>query len=132
MPIYEYRCADCGHELEAIQKFSDAALERCPACGTDGLRRKISAAAFRLKGGGWYETDFKKDKRRNVAADADGGANDKPAADKAAGDKPAGDKSVADKPATESRPGGAAASPASAEGKRPATGDAGSTAGRTA
>jgi len=91
MPIYEYRCADCGHELEAIQKFSDEPLTQCPSCGASGLRRKISAAAFRLKGGGWYETDFKKDKRRNVVADgSDGksasgndGGSDKPAADAA-------------------------------------------------
>jgi putative FmdB family regulatory protein len=125
MPIYEYRCADCGHELEAIQKFSDSALERCPACGTDGLRRKISAAAFRLKGGGWYETDFKKDNRRNVAADADAGAGAK--------DKPAVDKPSGDKPAVESGAAGVAASgSASAESKRPATGDVASSAGRTA
>ena len=73
MPIYEYRCSECGHELEAIQKFSDPPLTACPDCGRDGLQRQISAAAFRLKGGGWYETDFKKDKRRNVVAEGDAG-----------------------------------------------------------
>ena len=69
MPIYEYVCDDCGHELEALQGISDDVLTECPDCHHAALRRKISAAAFRLKGGGWYETDFKKDNRRNVAGD---------------------------------------------------------------
>ena len=59
MPIYEYRCEHCQHKLEAIQKISDAPLVDCPACGQPGLKKLISAAGFRLKGGGWYETDFK-------------------------------------------------------------------------
>ena len=67
MPIYEYVCNDCGHELEALQGISDDVLTDCPECRQAALRRKISAAAFRLKGGGWYETDFKKDNRRNLA-----------------------------------------------------------------
>ncbi len=69
MPIYEYICDDCGHELEALQGISDDLLTECPACHHAALRRKISAAAFRLKGGGWYETDFKKDNRRNLAGE---------------------------------------------------------------
>ena len=60
MPIYEYRCEQCGHELEAMQRMADAALTDCPACSKPALQKMISAAAFRLKGGGWYETDFKK------------------------------------------------------------------------
>ena len=67
MPIYEYRCDDCGHELEAIQKMSDSALTDCPACDKPALKKLVSAGAFRLKGGGWYETDFKKGAKRNVA-----------------------------------------------------------------
>ena len=59
MPIYEYRCEACGHELEAIQKMSDAPLADCPECGDASLKKLISAAGFRLKGSGWYETDFK-------------------------------------------------------------------------
>jgi len=59
MPIYEYSCGACGHALEALQKLSDAPLTDCPACGKAELRKLISAAGFRLKGGGWYETDFK-------------------------------------------------------------------------
>jgi len=66
MPIYEYRCESCGHELEAIQKISDAALTDCPECGKPGLRKMISAAGFRLKGGGWYETDFKAGRKKNL------------------------------------------------------------------
>ncbi len=62
MPIYEYQCDSCGATFEAIQKFSDAPLTECRACGAEGVRKLLSAPAFRLKGGGWYETDFKKDK----------------------------------------------------------------------
>lgn len=67
MPIYEYRCAECGHELEKLQKISDAALTDCPACGKPALQKLVSAAGFRLKGGGWYETDFKSGKKKNIA-----------------------------------------------------------------
>ena len=69
MPIYEYQCKSCGHELEAFQKLSDDPLKECPACGDLELTKLISAAGFRLKGGGWYETDFKgsQDKKKNLA-----------------------------------------------------------------
>lgn len=66
MPIYEYRCKSCGHELEKLQRMSDDALTDCPACEKPDLQRLISAAGFRLKGSGWYETDFKTGKKRNV------------------------------------------------------------------
>lgn len=59
MPIYEYQCQDCGHELEKLQKMSDDPIKDCPACGKPQLIKKVSAAGFRLKGTGWYETDFK-------------------------------------------------------------------------
>ncbi len=75
MPIYEYRCQLCGHELEKLQRMSDEALRDCPACEKPALKRLISAAAFRLKGVGWYETDFKQGQQRNIA---DSG-NDSPA-----------------------------------------------------
>ena len=69
MPIYEYQCESCGHTLEALQKIADAPLVHCPACQADSLKKKVSAAAFRLKGGGWYETDFKSgDKKKNLAS----------------------------------------------------------------
>ena len=84
MPIYEYQCLGCAHEFETIQKFSDPELTRCPQCGKDLLKKKISAVAFRLKGGGWYETDFKSGDKRNVAggdeASKGAAADAKPAA----------------------------------------------------
>lgn len=68
MPIYEYVCENCGHHLEKLQRVSEAPLQQCPKCHQDTLKRLISAAGFRLKGGGWYETDFKdSDKKRNLA-----------------------------------------------------------------
>jgi putative FmdB family regulatory protein len=60
MPIYEYRCEACGHELEVIQKMTDEPLSDCPECGAPSLKKLLSAPGFRLKGSGWYETDFKK------------------------------------------------------------------------
>ena len=69
MPFYEYQCNHCGHTLEAMQKISDAPLKKCPHCGKPQLQRLMSAPVFRLKGGGWYETDFKseQDNKRNLA-----------------------------------------------------------------
>ena len=64
MPIYEYECHACGHRLEKLQRISDQPLTDCPACEQSGLRKLVSAAAFRLKGEGWYETDFKDGKSR--------------------------------------------------------------------
>jgi putative FmdB family regulatory protein len=65
MPIYEYICTDCGHELEVLQKLSDPLLEKCPVCTKNSLTKKISAAAFHLKGTGWYKTDFAGKKPEN-------------------------------------------------------------------
>ncbi len=76
MPIYEYVCQSCGHDMEALQKISDPPLTECPQCGKPELKKQISAAGFRLKGGGWYETDFKKggDKKKNLAGEKSGGS----------------------------------------------------------
>ncbi|PLW67983.1 FmdB family zinc ribbon protein [Pseudohalioglobus lutimaris] len=76
MPIYEYQCQKCGGEIEALQKISDAPLTDCPECGAPELKKKVSAAAFRLKGGGWYETDFKTGSKKNLhgAAESAGSA----------------------------------------------------------
>ena len=74
MPIYEYRCQECGHELEKLQRMSDDPLTDCPSCGQAQLKRLVSAAAFRLKGGGWYETDFKSGSKKNLV---DGGTDGK-------------------------------------------------------
>jgi len=59
VPIYEYKCDECDHRLEKLQKISDDPAKTCPECGKDSLRKLVSAAAFKLKGTGWYETDFK-------------------------------------------------------------------------
>lgn len=95
MPIYEYRCQACSHELETLQFMNEDPLTDCPECGKPELKRKMSAAGFRLKGGGWYETDFKKDKRRNVAGDGESKSSDKSGegksdsqSDRKSGDKP--------------------------------------------
>ena len=74
MPIYEYQCQACEHELEKLQKLSDAPISDCPECGKPEMKKKISAAGFRLKGGGWYETDFKTGKKKNLAGGSDSGA----------------------------------------------------------
>lgn len=88
MPIYAFECSACGHEFERLQKISDADPSDCPACGQPQVRRQVTAPSFRLAGGGWYETDFKKDgdKKRNLA---DGG---KPEAKAEAPAKPAESK----------------------------------------
>lgn len=70
MPIYEYRCASCGHELEALQKLSEAPLRECPACQKPALTKKVSAAGFHLKGSGWYVTDFRNSGAKQPAKDA--------------------------------------------------------------
>jgi putative FmdB family regulatory protein len=82
MPIYEYRCSACGHDLEALQKMTDAPLRKCPECGKTQLKRLVSAPQFRLKGSGWYETDFKNknETKRNLVEHA--AADSSEAADK--------------------------------------------------
>ena len=71
MPFYEYQCSRCGHHHEELQKVTDKPLRKCPDCGRLTLKRLMSAPVFRLKGGGWYETDFKSDKegKRNIAGE---------------------------------------------------------------
>jgi len=73
VPIYEYRCESCDHRLEKLQRMSEGELKDCPECKRPTLKRLVSAPAFRLKGSGWYETDFKKDNKRNLA---DSSSND--------------------------------------------------------
>lgn len=83
MPIYEYVCSTCDHTFDTLQKMSDTPLSVCPACEQPALKKKISAPSFRLSGSGWYETDFKSDKQKNLAK-ADTGDKDAGKADKAA------------------------------------------------
>lgn len=77
MPIYAFQCAECGHHFDRLQKLSDPDPEICPSCGKPAIKRQLTAPSFRLAGGGWYETDFKKDgdKKRNLV---DGGEGAKP------------------------------------------------------
>lgn len=106
MPFYEYRCDNCEYQLEALQKISDPPLLDCPQCGQPSLKKLVSAAAFRLKGSGWYETDFKKSGKKNLhesaAKEAGGKAGGKEtgAREGGAGEaaKTASDKGVGDKP----------------------------------
>ncbi len=72
MPIYEYQCRECGHRMEALQKISDAPLTACPLCQKAGLQKLVSASSFRLKGGGWYETDFKTGAKRHGTQESTG------------------------------------------------------------
>ena len=102
MPIYEYICTDCNHDHEALQKLSDAPLVDCPACGQSALKKKISAPGFRLSGSGWYETDFKSGKQRNLADSGDkNGDNKSPEKSDSAksGEKPAVKETKANKDA---------------------------------
>ncbi|MCP4300903.1 MAG: zinc ribbon domain-containing protein [Gammaproteobacteria bacterium] len=71
MPIYEYACTNCEHAFDELQKISEAALVHCPKCGEPSLRKLLSAPKFRLKGKGWYETDFKTGDKRNIAGESD-------------------------------------------------------------
>jgi len=107
MPIYEYRCTACGHKLEALQKFTDAPLSDCPACGKSTLSKLVSAAGFQLKGSGWYATDFRNSGAKPAAkSDAGKDGESKPAdakksdASKDGGSKPAETKSGDTKSAT--------------------------------
>ena len=81
MPIYGYVCRDCGHRFDVLQKISDEPLVHCPDCGEPTLQKELSAPKFRLKGGGWYETDFKTGNKRNLHgsdSDSKSGGSSKP------------------------------------------------------
>jgi putative FmdB family regulatory protein len=126
MPIYQYKCTDCGHQLEALQKMSDPRLTDCPACQKPSLLKQLTAAAFKLKGSGWYETDFKnsgakpsttKSGEDNKPTDSPAGAvsNDSSAESKASDSKSSENKSSENKssenksPTTSAKPTSAAA-----------------------
>lgn len=118
MPIYEYACAACGQRHEVLQKMSEEPLTTCPACGAPKLRKLVSKAGFRLKGTGWYETDFKNDKRHNVVRDEESGSGNA-----ASGEK---DKNKAEPPGETTKPEGSTAKEKSTE---PAKGSATSSSG---
>jgi putative FmdB family regulatory protein len=114
MPFYEYECQNCKFYTELLQKVSDAPLKKCPSCGKSTMKKLVSAPVFRLKGGGWYETDFKGDKenKRNLAVDKE------PETSSDSDSKPAkGSDAKADaKPAAESKPAEAKASSGGSSG----------------
>ena len=94
MPIYEYECKSCGHILDALQKMSEDPLKFCPECGEPALKKLLSAPRFRLKGSGWYETDFKTGNKRNLHGD------DKSSSDSKTDKKDKKDKKTESKPST--------------------------------
>src|SRR5580698_3040303 len=121
MPFYEYECSNCRYYVEVMQRLADAPLKKCPSCGKNALKKLVSAPVFRLKGAGWYETDFKSDKeqKRNLAEkepepketteakpakDAGDAKTDAKAADKPADGKKTEAKAADSKPAAESKP----------------------------
>jgi putative FmdB family regulatory protein len=106
MPIYEYRCSACGHELEALQKLSEARLVNCPACHADTLVKKVSAAGFQLKGSGWYVTDFRNGNKGAAKPKSDAPAN--------------GDAAKADAPVADAKNGTPAATESSTKAETPA------------
>src|SRR5688500_4793711 len=133
MPFYEYECPNCGYQEEVLQQISEKPLKKCPSCGKNGLKKLMSAPVFRLKGSGWYETDFKSDKenKRNLVgadpeeakseAKADAKTDAKPDAnaDSKGGDAKADAKADA-KPETKADKSEAAKpAPAKARGTRP-------------
>ena len=77
MPIYEFQCQSCGNQVEVLQKMSDAPLKDCSACGKPDMKKMVSAAAFRLSGSGWYETDFKSGDKKNLTGGSDANSSDK-------------------------------------------------------
>jgi putative FmdB family regulatory protein len=89
VPIYEYLCDACGERVEVMQKISERPLKQCPGCKQNRLRKLVSASAFRLKGSGWYETDFKKGGKKNVSSSADESGAEKGDKDKEKEKKPA-------------------------------------------
>ena len=117
MPIYEYRCAACGHQQEFLQKVSDAPMTVCTQCGKAAFEKMVTAAGFQLKGSGWYATDFKNSGSKPAAksTDAKTSIDTKPAGDtKPGGDtKPSGDA----KPASDSSTPAAASPPAAPSSK---------------
>jgi putative FmdB family regulatory protein len=126
MPIYEYCCSSCGHELESLQKFSDAPLATCPSCHADALVKKVSAAGFQLKGSGWYATDFKQSGAKPAPAKPDGagakegtGAADAAAKGDSKGDSK-GEPAVATKSEAKTDTSSGSAAPAAKTGVTPA------------
>jgi putative FmdB family regulatory protein len=121
MPFYEYECDNCKFYTELLQKISDPPLKKCPSCGKSTMKKLVSAPVFRLKGGGWYETDFKSDKegKRNLAVEKEpeSAADSKTETKTESADTKTADKKPADAKVSESKP-AADAKPSSGSGSR--------------
>ena len=104
MPIYEYQCQACQKQIEVLQKINDAPLVDCPQCGKPALKKQVSAAAFRLKGGGWYETDFKTGNKKNLVSGGEsaGGSGDKSTAS-SSGESKSGESKSSESKSSESK-----------------------------
>jgi putative FmdB family regulatory protein len=100
MPIYEYQCQACRKQIEALQKMNDAPLLDCPQCGKPALKKQVSAAAFRLKGGGWYETDFKTGNKKNLVSGGDSAGSDKKATPSSPGESKSGESKASESKAS--------------------------------
>lgn len=124
MPIYEYRCSSCGHELEALQKLAEAPLVTCPTCHANALVKLMSASAFQLKGSGWYATDFKSSGTKPVEKPSSESAGEGKSADASA----SASKSEA-KPDTNSETKTASTPAASAPSATPAAGSSSGSGG---
>ncbi len=103
MPIYEYQCQACQKQIEALQKINDAPLIDCPQCGKPALKKQVSAAAFRLKGGGWYETDFKTGNKKNLVSGGDSAGSDPKASPSSAGESKSGESKPSDGKTSDSK-----------------------------
>ena len=114
MPIYEYQCEKCEHQFDTLQKLSEKPLKKCPECGKMSLTKLVSAAGFRLKGGGWYETDFKSGNKKNLAN------SDGPSSKESKDSKPSGssDSGSAKKSSDGSNKSGSKSSAKSGESKK--------------
>ena len=96
MPIYEYQCEKCDHQFDTLQKLSEKPLKKCPECGKMALTKLVSAAGFRLKGGGWYETDFKSGNKKNLAKSDTSGSDSSSSSSGGSGSSGASSKSKSD------------------------------------
>jgi putative FmdB family regulatory protein len=105
MPIYEYQCQACQKQIEALQKINDAPLIDCPQCGKPALKKQVSAAAFRLKGGGWYETDFKTGNKKNLVSGGDSAGSDQKGAPSSAGESKSGESKASESKPSDSKSG---------------------------
>jgi putative FmdB family regulatory protein len=105
MPIYEYQCQACHKHIEALQKMNAAPLLDCPQCGKPALKKQVSAAAFRLKGGGWYETDFKTGSKKNLVGGGDGAASGDKSTASGSGAGKSAESKVSDSKASDSKSG---------------------------